>query len=374
MLSLSQVRLRFGKGVGVSRAASAGSNSHVPAKKARETSGQWGIARYNKDMRKWSLQECEEWLWDVCKVYPQNLIQPILSEFKIKNGADLAELTFDKLLLSAKRSEKLKNLRPFHARIIGAEIMSRKELPFERYVIQSKPYTWPYNGIMHPGNTAVIVVDMQNDFCNPNFPQAYIKSVNPSCDFADVKAITPNIQSLLGTMRKLGYRIIHTRESHLPLSADLPANKHWRSCAEGIPGLGDIHDNLKPNIRPLTHGTYGWEIIDELKPADNEPVIDKPTKGAFANTNIDLVLKTLGVQNLIMTGVTTDVCVHTIMREANDRGFECILATDATCSVNQRVWAAAIESVHLSGGIFGCTATVKDIEQAMNWDPRNKKE
>jgi len=293
---------------------------------------------------------------------------PILDHFNIQNGKDLAELTFDKLMTV--NSDKLKGLRPFHARIIGAEIMHRKELPFERYVTNSKPYTWPYNGIMHPGNTAVIVVDMQNDFCNPDFKGGYIKSVNPSCDFADVKAITPNIQALLATMRKLGYRVLHTRESHLPLSADLPANKHWRSCAEGIPGLGDT--NGDPNIRPLTHGTYGWDIIDAVKPAANEPVIDKPTKGAFGNTSIELILRNLGVQNLIMTGVTTDVCVHTIMREANDRGFECILATDASCSVNQRVWAAAIESVHLSGGIFGCTATVKEITDAMNWDPRNK--
>jgi len=155
------------------------------------------------------------------------------------------------------------------------------------------------------------------------------------------------------------------------LSADLPANKHWRSCGDGVPGLGDSNGDM--NIRPLTYGTFGWEIIKELQPAANEPVIDKPTKGAFGNTNIELVLKNLGIQNIILTGVTTDVCVHTIMREANDRGFECLLATDASCSVNKRVWAAAIESVHLSGGIFGCTATVEEITTAMNWDPRNNK-
>jgi len=223
---------------------------------------------------------------------------------------------------------------------------------------------------MHPANTCVIVVDMQNDFCNPNFPEAYIKSVNPSCDFKDVKEIIPNIQKLLGTMRKLGYRVLHTRESHLELSADLPANKHWRSAGENCPGLGDT--NGPENIRPLTHGTYGWEIIEECKPAPNEPVIDKPTKGAFGNTQIELCLRNLGIQNIILTGVTTDVCVHTIMREANDRGFECILATDATCSVNKKVWEAAIESVHLSGGIFGCTATVDEICTAMNWDARQK--
>jgi len=355
--SVSKVGLRFN------------STSHVPTHQVRGT-GKWGLARYNKDMRKWNREECEEWMWDVCKVYPENIITPLLNHFKIKDGSDLSELTFDKLITLA--PETVKGLRPFHCRIIAGEIMHRKELPMERYVTNSKPYTWPYNGIMHPGNTAVIVVDMQNDFCNPNFKEGYIKSVNPSCDFADVKEIIPNIQTLLGTMRRLGYRVLHTRECHLPLSADLPANKHWRSTAKGIPGLGDSNGDM--NIRPLTHGTFGWEIIDQCKPAPNEPVIDKPTKGAFANTNIDLVLKNLGVQNLILTGVTTDVCVHTIMREANDRGFECILATDATSSVNKRVWEAAIESVHLSGGIFGCTATVKDITAAMDWDPRKKNE
>jgi len=292
-----------------------------------------------------------------------------LTEFNIKDGNDLATLTFDKMLTT--KSAQLKDLRPFHARVVAAEIMHRKELPMERYVTNSKPYHWPYNGIMHPGNTCVIVVDMQNDFCNPNFPGGYIKSVNPSCDFADVKAIIPNIQRLLETMRKLGYRVLHTRECHLALSADMPANKHWRSAGEGIPGLGDT--NGDPNIRPLTHGTYGWEIIDELTPASNEPVIDKPTKGAFGNTSIELVLRNLGIQNIILTGVTTDVCVHTIMREANDRGFECILATDSTCSVNKKVWEAAIESVHLSGGIFGCTASTDEIIAAMKWDPKVNK-
>jgi len=343
-------------------------NLHIPAGASRERQGKWGIARFNKDMRKWSKEECDDWLWDVCKVYPRNLTAKIITHYSIKDGKDLSELTFDKLITA--HAKELADLRPFHARVIAAEIMHRKELPMERYVTSSKPYSWPYNGIMHPGNTAVIVVDMQNDFCNPNFPGGYIKSVNPSCDFADVKAIIPNIQKLLDTMRKLGYRILHTREAHLPLSADLPANKHWRSTGDGIPGLGDSNGDMK--IRPLTYGTYGWEIIDELRPAANEPVIDKPTKGAFGNTSIELVLRNLGIQNLILTGVTTDVCVHTIMREANDRGFECILATDSTCSVNRKVWEAAIESVHLSGGIFGCTASTDEICSAMNWDPRKE--
>jgi len=344
------------------------SNSHIPILSSRETQGAWGIGRYNKDMRKWTKQECEDWLWDVCKVYPRNLGGKLLTHFKVNNGDDLANLTFDKLITL--NASELKAFRPFHARVVAAEIMHRKELPMERYVVNSKPYCWPYNGIMHPGNTAVIVVDMQNDFCNPNFAGGYIKSVNPSCDFADVKAIVPNIQKLLETMRRLGYRVLHTRECHLPLSADMPANKHWRSTGDNVPGLGDT--NGDPNIRPLTFGTFGWDIIDELKPAANEPVIDKPTKGAFGNTSIELVLRNLGIQNLILTGVTTDVCVHTIMREANDRGFECILATDSTCSVNKRVWEAAIESVHLSGGIFGCTATTEEIIGAMNWDSRKK--
>jgi len=334
--------------------------SHVPVRK-----NLWGIDRYNKDMKNWTKKECDDWLWEICKVYPKRLTTAILEEHKIKDGTDLANLTFDKLI-----THPIKDLRPFHARIVASEVMHRKELPMERYVTNAKPYPWPYNGILHAGNTAVIVVDMQNDFCNPNFAGGYIKSVNPTCDFADVKAIIPRVQYLLENMRKKGYRVLHTRESHLPLSADLPANKHWRSTCEGIPGLGDTNGDM--NIRPLTYGTYGWDIIDALKPAPNEPVIDKPTKGAFGNTQIELVLRNLGIQNIILTGVTTDVCVHTIMREANDRGFECILATDATCSVNKKVWEAAIESVHLSGGIFGCTATVDEIVSALSWDPRDK--
>jgi len=341
------------------------SQTHVPKSPKH---GEWGLDRYNKKMQKWNKQECEEWLWDVCRVYPKSLIPEITKQFNIKDGNDLADLTFEQLITCT----SIKGLRPFHSRIIGSEILHRRELGLERHVTNSKPYSWPYNGILHPGNTCVIVIDMQNDFCNPNFPGAYIKSVNPSCDFKDVGEIIPCIQRLLTTMRTKGYRIMHTRESHLPLSADLPANKHWRSAAEGCPGLGDTNGDM--NIRPLTYGTYGWEIIDALKTGPNEPVIDKPTKGAFGNTQIELCLRNMGIQNIILTGVTTDVCVHTIMREANDRGFECILAHDASCSVNKKVWEAAIESVHLSGGIFGCTASVDEIIAAMNWTPKKGKE
>jgi len=330
--------------------------SHVPVKDTKSN------PRWGKDMRSWTKAECQEWLWDVCRVYPKHLSGSVMSEFKIQSGADLASLTFDKLITN----KSIKEFRPFHARIISSEVMHRKELAKERYVLNSKPYNWPYNGIMHPANTAVIVIDMQNDFCNPDFKGAYIKSVNPSATFDDVKAIIPNIQALLTAMRKLGYRVLHTRESHTTLSADLPANKHWRSAGDNAPGLGDTNGDM--NIRPLTYGTFGWDIIKELTPEPNEPVIDKPTKGVFGNTNIELILKNLGIQNIILTGVTTDVCVHTIMREANDRGYECLLATDSSCSVNKKVWAAAIESVHLSGGIFGCTATSADIIQTISRD------
>jgi nicotinamidase-related amidase len=203
----------------------------------------------------------------------------------------------------------------------------------------------PYPFTFEPATTALLVIDMQRDFLEPGgFGETLGNDVSHLW-----RAVAPTA-ALLAACREAGLAVIHTREGHLPDLSDCPPAKLRRGAPSmriGDPG---------PRGRILIRGEEGHDIVDELAPAPGEPVIDKPGKGAFYATGLGDLLRDLGIASLVVTGVTTEVCVHTTVREANDRGYECLVLADCVGSYFPEFQRVGLQMIAAQGGIFGWVA------------------
>jgi nicotinamidase-related amidase len=217
----------------------------------------------------------------------------------------------------------------------------------KKWLIPAKPYPFECDA----EKTALIVIDMQNDFCSPGGFGELLGN-----DITLANGIIPQVRSVLDGFRERRLLIIHTREGHLPDLSDCPPSKLERSYAQGA-GIG----KLGPMGRILIRGELGHAIVPELTPIDGEIVIDKPGKGAFYDTQLLDILRDAGIQSLVLTGVTTHVCVHTTLREANDRGFSCLVLEDATAAFDSDDHNDAIRMVYHQGAIFGWVSTVSTL-------------
>jgi nicotinamidase-related amidase len=216
--------------------------------------------------------------------------------------------------------------------------------------VEAEPYEFEFD----PKRTALLVIDMQRDFVEGGGFGEQLGN-----DVSQLRRVIKPLQRVLATMRDGRYMVIHTREGHLPDLSDCPPTKIARGRLSS--GIGDVG----PMGRILVRGSYGHDIIDELKPVGDETVVDKPGKGAFFATDLDFILHNRGIESLVVTGVTIEVCVNTTVREANDRGCECLVLEDCVGSYFPEFQDYALRMIKAQGGIFGWVTSSEKLLAAL---------
>jgi len=217
-------------------------------------------------------------------------------------------------------------------------------------IAKAQPYAFEFD----PATTALLLIDFQRDFVEPG---GFGESLGN--DVSLLRAALGPARAVLDRAREKGMFVVHTREGHRPDLADVAPAKMRR----GDPALR-IGDEGKMG-RLLVRGEYGHGIVDEVIPVPGEPIVDKPGKGAFYATDLDALLHGRGIRSLLIGGVTTEVCVHTTVREANDRGFDCLVIEDAVGSYFPEFQRVALEMIRAQGGIFGWTASSAAVLAAL---------
>jgi nicotinamidase-related amidase len=217
------------------------------------------------------------------------------------------------------------------------------------------PYPWPHTSSLHPSTTALLIIDMQRDFLSPG---GYLSSQGYS--LARFEPLIPRLATLLSAFRRAGFHVIHTREGHDKSLATLSSRESHRSRVNGAE-IG----SQGPLGRLLVRGEEGHDIIPELRPLHSEIVIDKPGRGAFTHTELDMVLRAKGVRNLVVCGVTADACVSSTVREASDRGYDVLVLEDGVESVSEELKRWSLEAVRVEGGLFGVTGDCRSVLDAV---------
>ncbi len=216
--------------------------------------------------------------------------------------------------------------------------------------VNAKPYEYEFD----PKKTALLVIDMQRDFCEHGGFGEMLGN-----DISEVVAIIPKVKQVIDYCRKQDMPVIYTKEGHLPDLSDCPESKLRRSKRQGA-GIGD----LGPMGRIMIQGEPGNDIVSELYPLPEDIVIHKCGKGSFYKTDLEKLLIEKGITSLIVTGVTTHVCVQTTIREANDRGYECLLVDDASAAYDREDHLASLKMITQQGAIFGWTADTAEVLKA----------
>ena len=215
--------------------------------------------------------------------------------------------------------------------------------------IQARPFDFPCDGHLDPAATALLVIDLQIDFLSPDGYFAR-KGYDPS----PLRAILPNVNRLIAAARSAGLLIVHTRQGYRADLADMTPYERWRRQRAGLDGS---------NI--LLRSSPGFGVVPEIAVADSDVIVDKTANGAFTYTDLEHILRARGISHLIFSGCTTDVCVHSTLREACDRNFQCCLVEDACASGDAYAHAAAVHMVTVEDGIFGVVATTAEVVAAL---------